>query len=98
MAGSRLLFTSGTTGEPKAVLRTLNNLYAQLAPKLPGRDEAKLRRYTPQSLMHVLGLWSVSLSLITGGAALLVDRWEPRRVARLLAETGIRTSRVSRAG
>ncbi|MDX6389902.1 MAG: cyclohexanecarboxylate-CoA ligase [Streptosporangiaceae bacterium] len=36
--------------------------------------------------MHALGLWSVSLSLITGGTALLVDRWEPRRVARLLAE------------
>ena len=43
-----VLFTSGTTGEPKAVLRTLNNLYAQLVPKLPGRDGAKLRRYTPQ--------------------------------------------------
>ena len=39
--------------------------------------------------MHVLGLWSVSPSLITGGAALLADRWEPRRVARLLAETGM---------
>ena len=39
--------------------------------------------------MHVLGLWSVSLSLTTGGAAFLVDRWEPRHVARLLAETGM---------
>ena len=84
-----VLFTSGTTGEPKAVLRTLNNVYAQLVPKLPGPDGTKLRRYTPQSLMHVLGLWSVSLSLTTGGAALLVDRWEPRHVARLLAETGM---------
>ena len=73
----------------QGVLRTLNNLYARLLPKLPGRDGTKLRRYTPQSLMHVLGLWSISLSLITGGAALLVDRWEPRRVARLLAETGM---------
>ena len=27
-----VLFTSGTTGEPKAVLRTLNNVYAQLVP------------------------------------------------------------------
>ena len=85
-----VLFTSGTTGEPKAVLRTLNNVYAQLVPKLPGPDGTKLRRYTPpQSLMHVLGLWSVSLSLTTGGAALLVDRWEPRHVVRLLAETGM---------
>jgi cyclohexanecarboxylate-CoA ligase len=84
-----VLFTSGTTGEPKAVLRTLNDLYAQLLPKLAGRDGTRLRRYTPQSLMHVLGLWSVSLSLISGGAALLADRWEPRGVARLLAETGM---------
>jgi cyclohexanecarboxylate-CoA ligase len=88
-AVAQVLFTSGTTGEPKAVLRTLNNLYAQLAPKLPGGDGIKLHRYTPQSLMHAVGLLSVSLSLITGGAALLVDRWEPRRVARLLAETGM---------
>jgi cyclohexanecarboxylate-CoA ligase len=88
-AVAQVLFTSGTTGEPKATLRTLNNLYAQLAPKLPGRDGTKLRRYTPQSLMHGLGLWSVSLSLITGGATLLLDRWEPRRVVRLLAETGM---------
>jgi cyclohexanecarboxylate-CoA ligase len=84
-----VLFTSGTTGEPKAALGTLNTLYAQLAPKLPGQDGTKLRRYTPQSLMHVLGWWSVSLSLVTGGATLLVDRWEPKRAARLLAETGI---------
>jgi cyclohexanecarboxylate-CoA ligase len=88
-AVAQVLFTSGTTGEPKAALRTLNHLYAQVVPKLPGRDGTKLHRYTPQSLMHVLGLWSVSLSLITGGATLLVDRWEPRRVARLLAETGV---------
>jgi acyl-CoA synthetase (AMP-forming)/AMP-acid ligase II len=39
--------------------------------------------------MRVLGLWSVSLSLIAGGTALLVDSWEPRRVARLLAEAGM---------
>ncbi len=86
-AVAQVLFTSGTTGEPKAVLRTLNNLYAQMSPKLPG-DGTKLHRYTPQSLMHVLGFWSVALSLYTGGTALLTERWEPRRVARLLAVTG----------
>jgi cyclohexanecarboxylate-CoA ligase len=83
-----VLFTSGTTGEPKAILRNLNNMYAKVAPYLPS-DGAKLHRYTPQSLMHGLAVCSVSLSFATGGASLLVDRWDPRRVAGLLAETGI---------
>ena len=30
-----VLFTSGTTGEPKAVLRTLNDLHAHLVPSCP---------------------------------------------------------------
>ena len=84
-----VLFTSGTTGEPKAVLRTLNNQYAFVASKLPDRDSAKLRFFTPQSLMHAAGLNSVFVSLTTGGAVLLVERWEPRRVAQLLVETGM---------
>jgi cyclohexanecarboxylate-CoA ligase len=80
-----VLFTSGTTGEPKAVLRSLNGLYAQALPKLNG---TKTCRYTPQSLMHALGLWSLCVSLASGGASVLTERWEPQRVARLLAETG----------
>ena len=39
--------------------------------------------------MHTLGLWSLGISLVTGGTSLVADRWEPRRVARLLTETGI---------
>lgn len=85
---AQVLFTSGITGEPKAALHSLNTLYAQQAPKLPS-DETKLRRYVPNPLMHVLCLWSAGLSLITGGATLLVDRWEPREVARLVAEIAI---------
>lgn len=88
-AVAQVLFTSGTTGEPKATLHTLNTLYAGQAPKLPGDSQARLRRYLPNPLMHLLGVWSASLTLITGGTSLLVDRWEAGVVARLLAETGV---------
>ncbi|WIX76744.1 AMP-binding protein [Amycolatopsis carbonis] len=84
-----VLFTSGTTGEPKAALRTLNTLYAQISAKLARRDGTPSRRYTPQSLMHAVGLLCASVSLVAGGATLLVDRWQAHRVAQLLAETGL---------
>jgi cyclohexanecarboxylate-CoA ligase len=83
-----VLFTSGTTGQARGVLSNLNNWYATVLAKLPG-DGTKLHRFTPQSLMHAIGVLSFSLSLITGGVTLLVDRWEPRRVAGLLAEAGV---------
>lgn len=88
-AVAAVAFTSGTTGESKAALRTLNDLYAWTLPSLRGSDGTRLRRYTPQSLMHMLGPWSVMQSMTTGGASLLVDRWDARVVAPLLAETQV---------
>lgn len=91
-----VLFTSGTTGEPKAALRTLNTLYAQVAPRLADGDDdkgtigrTKLHMFTPQASMHAAGLTSAMVAWISGGASLLVERWDPGRVARLLAETGM---------
>ncbi|WP_326834919.1 AMP-binding protein [Amycolatopsis rhabdoformis] len=84
-----VLFTSGTTGEPKAALRTLNTLYAQVSAQQTSQGGTPSRLYTPQSLMHVVGLLGASVSFVTGGALLLVDRWQARGVAQLLVETAI---------
>ncbi|MEV4602969.1 AMP-binding protein [Amycolatopsis sp. NPDC049253] len=84
---THVLFTSGTTGEPKAILRNLNCMYAKMSPLLPG-DGTKEHRYSSQSLMHGLAMCYVVLSFATGGTTLLVDRWDPRRIAELLAEAG----------
>lgn len=84
-----VLFTSGTTGEPKATIHTANTLHGQVSLKLPDQEGTKPRRYSPQSLMHALGRWSVALSLTTGGVSLLSERWEARHSAQLLAENAI---------
>lgn len=84
---SQILFTSGTTGEPKAALRTLNNHYAQMRPGMTDAAGWPVRRvYTPQSVMHSAGLGFVVHVAAVGGCLLLTDTWEPGRAARLLAE------------
>lgn len=81
------LFTSGTTGEPKAALHTLNDQYAQVLSLQPGPgDGSKIYLHTTQSVMHAAGLLSVNWALISGGWLLLTDRWVPERTAHLVAE------------
>ena len=82
------LFTSGTTGAPKAVLRTLNSFYAQMEPLLPA-DTSPPRVHTPQSMMHAAGLSVLTVTLLRGGSLLLTDRWGPAQTAQLLAEQRI---------
>lgn len=87
---AQILFTSGTTGEPKAALRSLNNHYAQMRPSMFDALGRTVRRvYTPQSVMHSAGLGFVVHALAVGGCLLLTDTWHPVRVARLIAEHGI---------
>lgn len=83
------LFTSGTTGEPKAALHTLNTLYATARPFVVSeRYGPGDRFFTPHALMHSGGIiGGVSLPLLTGGAAVLMDVWEPSTALGLMAET-----------
>jgi cyclohexanecarboxylate-CoA ligase len=85
------LFTSGSTGEPKAVLRTLNNQFAQMAPGVPelGAGDTAPRTHTPQSAMHSAGTNSYLVALWRGGTALVTDRWDPAVTAGLLARERI---------
>lgn len=87
---AHIMFTSGTTGEPKAAWRSQNNHYAQMRPSMFDALGQTLRRvYTPQSLMHSAGLGFVMHTLAVGGCLLLTDTWRPDHAARLLAEHGI---------
>jgi len=82
-----LIFTSGTTGEPKGVLHTHNTLMAANAP-LPDRlgvgpDDVI---HMASTFAHLTGfLYGVRLPVQVGGAtAVYQDVWDPERFAELV--------------
>ena len=85
-----ILFTSGTSGEPKGALHTENTLYASLA------DISEAERiapddvfFTPHALMHLTGQLVSGLSLTNGACMVLLDSWSGERGLALLTEAGV---------
>jgi cyclohexanecarboxylate-CoA ligase len=84
----QLMFTSGTTGEPKGVMHTANTLFANLIPltELMGmtRDDVV---FSPTPLAHQLGyLFGVLMPVMLGCKVVLQDIWQPAVAAALIAE------------
>ncbi|MFI6182268.1 AMP-binding protein [Nonomuraea sp. NPDC051191] len=73
-----ILFTSGTTGEPKGALHSQNTLYADIKGygEAFGLDES-LVIMTAQTSMHYVGLVMAYLTaLALGGTAVTADAWD----------------------
>jgi cyclohexanecarboxylate-CoA ligase len=88
-----ILFTSGTTGNPKAALHSFNTFHAGYMPWAGRRGLTSADvMYIPHALAHVAGqIEGNMLPLYLGSEALLVDTWDPDTVVSLLAEYGTTT-------
>lgn len=82
-----LLLTSGTTGRPKAVMETLRGCWAKMQffadAMVPGTDDVHLA-FLP--MCHVFGLRLALIALLSGGRLVLLNRFSPADVARLVSE------------
>jgi cyclohexanecarboxylate-CoA ligase len=88
-----LLFTSGTTGTTKAVVHSQNTLYASIRAYAEAfRFDDTLVTTTAHSNMYYVGLVVRLLcSLVLGGTAVCLDRWDPAVSLDLMARHGVTT-------
>ena len=85
---AQLLFTSGTTGEPKGVLHRADvlDLAARMQADHLGLGAAD-RIYVPSPLAHQTGfLYGMWLALLLGAPQILQESWEPRVALAALEE------------
>lgn len=83
-----LIFTSGTTGEPKGVMHTHNTAVAANNP-LPERlgITGDTVFHMASTLAHLTGfLYGARLPVQNGATCVLQDVWDPRRFVELVAE------------
>lgn len=88
--GAVVLFTSGISGEPKAVLHSFNTLYAGAFPVVEEEGIGPADRiYTPQAQPHVFGMvYGILIPLLAGGATVLSDVWRPHDLPEMLLDSG----------
>jgi len=78
-----LLYTSGTTGEPKGVMHTANTLFSNLCPyaerlRLTGDDVVLMA----SPMAHQTGfMYGLMMPIMLGATAVLQDIWEPKQAA-----------------
>jgi cyclohexanecarboxylate-CoA ligase len=87
----QLMYTSGTTGEPKGVMHTANTTSANIrayADRLHlGADDVILMA---SPMAHQTGfMYGLMMPIMLGAHAVLQDLWEPARAAQIIRDEGV---------
>ena len=98
--GSAMLYSSGTTGRPKGILRPLPEQPPSLT--LPMFDFLRqLWRYregmvylSPAPLYHAAPQGAVNLAIRLGATVIIMERFDPEQYLRLVAEYGVTHSQL----
>lgn len=85
---TEIMYTSGTTGQPKGVMHTSNTL---LCKALLAAELFRLRRddvlFMGSPLAHQTGfMYAVVLSIFNHSKCVLIDVWDPAAAARLIEQ------------
>jgi cyclohexanecarboxylate-CoA ligase len=93
-AVTEIVFTSGTTGDPKGVMHTNNTLYA---PQIAMSKSLDLRSGSVLHMASTLGhqtgfLNGLRLPIQVGGTVVLQDTWKPEAFVELVAQHKIEVS------
>lgn len=84
----QIMYTSGTTGEPKGVMHTSNTLLSHLRPFTERlRMRASSVIFCPSPLAHQLGfLYGLMMPIVLGATVVLQDTWRPEIAMDLIDE------------
>ena len=89
-----LLYTSGTTGDPKGVLHSHNTLRSEIEAvlkfwKLSSADVILM----PSPVTHITGyLYALELAFALGAMVVFMDYWNATEATRLVSEHGVTVS------
>ncbi|WP_298233063.1 cyclohexanecarboxylate-CoA ligase [uncultured Azohydromonas sp.] len=88
---TQLLYTSGTTGEPKGVLHSANTLMANIVPyaeRLGLSQHDVVLMASPMA--HQTGfMYGLMMPIMLRAGAVLQDIWDPRKAAEVIRAEGV---------
>lgn len=87
----KIMYTSGTTGEPKGVMHTSNTLLCSMKPVT---ERLGLTRndviFMPSPFAHSIGFcYGIMMSLYLGARLVTMDVWDPVRAAEIMERQGV---------